>query len=373
MARLLLQKLSKTFTGPAGQQIRAVTEVDLAIEDRELLVLLGPSGAGKTVLLRLIAGLERPSAGTILLGLTRLEQIPARERDIGMVFQANALYPHLNAADNIGFGLRLRHVPRAEAARRVREVAELLGISDCLQRRPAELSGGQRQRVALGRVLVRKPAIVLFDEPFSNLDAQLRFELRDELMRLQAIQGWTGIYVTHDQAEAMALGQRTAVMRLGRVQQTGMPHELYLRPANRFVAEFLGSPPMNFLKVQLLAREQSLCFQRSGTKESAVVVLPDNTARRLNQYAGKEVLLGLRPEHILARHNVSPAAEREVAGRVGRVQWLGTEAHLEVRSDDKLLWVRADAGGSFHPGDPVLLSLVVDAAHFFEPATERAL
>ncbi len=171
----------------------------------------------------------------------------------------------------------------------------------------------------------------------------------------------------------MALGRTAAVMRLGRIQQTGMPHELYLRPANRFVAEFIGSPPMNFLQGRLLARKQSLCFQRSGPKESAVFGLPDNAARRLNEHAGKEVLLGLRPEHIVVRHNASAAAEGELAGRIERVQWLGTETHLEVTVEDKLLWVRADAGGSFQRGDPVLLSLVLDAAHFFEPATERVL
>ncbi len=244
MARVVLENVSKHFPGQKGQSIHAVQRVNLAISDKELLVLIGPSGCGKTTTLRLIAGLEELSAGTISIDGTVVNSIPPGERDMAMVFQSHALYPHLTAYDNMAFGLTLRHLARPEIARRVGKTAEWLGLGDCLARPPRELSGGQRQRVALGRALVRQPKVLLLDEPLASLDAPLRRELRRELLRLHRELGLTLLLVTHDQAEAMALGQRVAVMRGGVIEQIGTPEELHARPATPFVSTFLDPNPI---------------------------------------------------------------------------------------------------------------------------------
>jgi multiple sugar transport system ATP-binding protein len=246
MARVVIENLTKVFQGPAGEIIRAVDSVSLAVEDREFLVLVGPSGCGKTTTLRLIAGLEEATHGTISIAGQIVTNATPKDRDVAMVFQNHALFPHLSAYENMSFGLKLRKCPPAEIERRVMEAAEMLGLNGCLKRRPEELSGGQRQRVAIGRAIVRRPRLFLFDEPLSNLDAPLRAQMRDEIAALHAQLNATIIYVTHEQVEAMTLGDRVAVMQAGVIQQVGEPVELYRRPANPFVAGFIGAMPMNF-------------------------------------------------------------------------------------------------------------------------------
>ncbi len=241
MARVKLQDVSKTFPGPKGRNVMALQRVGLEVAEREFLAIVGPSGCGKTTTLRLIAGLEAPDAGTISLNGKIVNDVPPAEREVAMVFQSHALFPHLTAFENLALGLKLRRVPQAEAAARVREMAELLGLADCLARRPAELSGGQRQRVALGRALVRRPQVLLLDEPLSNLDAPLRRGLRRELLRLHRELGLTTLLVTHDPAEALALGERVAVMNGGVIEQVATPAELRARPATQLVAAFLDS------------------------------------------------------------------------------------------------------------------------------------
>jgi multiple sugar transport system ATP-binding protein len=244
MARVTLENASKLFFGSHGQTIRAVNHASLTIEDKELLALVGPSGCGKTTTLRLIAGLEELSEGSISIAGKIVNQVPPKERDVAMVFQSHALYPHMTAYANIAFGLKLRRYPKNEIARRVEATAKTLGLNDCLDRRPGEISGGQRQRVALGRALVRRPQVLLLDEPFANLDAPLRRELRRELLCLHRESGLTILLVTHDQAEAMALGQRVAVMHAGAIEQVGTPAELRSQPATPFVTTFLDASPL---------------------------------------------------------------------------------------------------------------------------------
>jgi multiple sugar transport system ATP-binding protein len=241
MARVVMNGVTKMFHSPNGQIICAVNRANFAVEDRELLALVGPSGCGKTTTLRLIAGLEEPTEGTVSIAGKVVNDVPPKGRDVAMVFQAHALYPQMTAGENMAFGLKLRRVPKAEVVQRVREMAELLGVTDCLNRKPAELSGGQRQRVALGRALVRRPPLLLLDEPFANLDAPLRRELRRELLRLHRGLGLTILLVTHDQAEALTLGQRVAVMNGGVIEQIATPEELRARPATTFVAAFLDA------------------------------------------------------------------------------------------------------------------------------------
>src|SRR5262245_54027493 len=261
MARLSIENLSRTFTVGRDEKVHAIQGVSLNIGEKELMTLVGPSGSGKTTLLRLIAGLEEPDSGTITLGGTILNPVPPKDRDIAMVFQNYALYPHMTVYENLAFGLKLRKVARAEIERRVREAAEMLGLIELLQRYPDALSGGQRQRVALGRALVRKSKIVLLDEPLSGLDARLRAQMRRELIQLQKQLGWTMLYVTHDQTEAMSLGNRIAVLHHGQIQQVATPRDLYLQPCNSFVAEFFGTPPMNFFAGTIVETTEGLFFQ----------------------------------------------------------------------------------------------------------------
>src|SRR5919109_970030 len=283
MAQVTLRGVNKLY-----DSVHAVKHVNLRIRDREFVVLVGPSGCGKTTTLRMVAGLEEISSGDILIGEQVVNDLPPMDRDIAMVFQNYALYPHMSVFDNMAFGLRMRKFDKAEIVKRVKQAAEILGIGDLLQRKPRQLSGGQRQRVALGRAIVRHPRVFLFDEPLSNLDAKLRVQMRVELKKLHHRLGTTAIYVTHDQVEAMTLGDRVVVMRDGVVQQVGEPLDLYNQPANRFVAGFIGSPAMNFAVVTVTEANGSLLAENAGLR----IKLPDETAQRLRGHIGCEVMLG---------------------------------------------------------------------------------
>src|SRR6201988_4990828 len=289
MAQVLLKDLNKKY-----DEVHAVKDVNLHIRDKEFMVLVGPSGCGKTTTLRMVAGLEEITSGQIVIGERVVNDLPPKDRDIAMVFQNYALYPHMSVYDNMAFGLKMRKFDKPEIAKRVQEAADILGIQELLKRKPRQLSGGQRQRVALGRAIVRHPQVFLFDEPLSNLDAKLRVQMRVELKKLHERLGTTAIYVTHDQVEAMTLGARVVVMKEGWVQQVGEPLELYNNPANRFVAGFIGSPARNFSPVTVTEANGSLIAENSGLR----IKLPDETAQRLRGHVGHQVTLGVRPEDL---------------------------------------------------------------------------
>ena len=295
MASVTFQNVTKIYRGRRGEEIPAVLDFSLEVPDRSFVVLLGPSGCGKTTTLRMVAGLESLTSGKILIGDTDVSNLAPGDRDVTMVFQNYALYPHLTVFENLAFGLRVRRFPAAEISRRVRDAAAILGIEDLLERRPTDLSGGQQQRVALGRAIVRQPRVFLFDEPLSNLDATMRAQLRAELIKLHQRLHTTIIYVTHDQSEAMTMSSSIALIRDGTLQQSGAPLELYNHPLNTFVAGFLGSPSMNFVRGSLIGREGSrLVFREFGTGSLEIELTPRRDTGRL---VDKEVLLGIRPEN----------------------------------------------------------------------------
>ena len=318
MAFIRLEQLDKTY--PNGYV--ATRGLDLEIRDGEFLVLVGPSGSGKSTVLRMIAGLESPTGGRIRIGERDVTDLPPQERDVAMVFQSYALYPHMTVRDNLGFGLRMRKTPKAEIEQRIASAADALGLTPLLERKPAQLSGGQRQRVALGRAIVREPLAFLFDEPLSNLDAKLRVETRAELAELHRRLGATMVYVTHDQTEAMTLGDRVAVLRDGVLQQVAPPMELYRTPANRFVGEFIGSPGMNFWD-GMLVREAGGCHFRSGGVQ---VRLPDGF-----DAGEREVTLGVRP-HDLRLEDGGGDAAGVVRAAIAVVEPLGSEQVLHLRT-----------------------------------------
>src|SRR5213592_2465357 len=298
MAQVVMRGLNKMY-----DEVHAVKDVNLQIRDKEFMVLVGPSGCGKTTTLRMVAGLETITSGDVLIGDKVINHLPPMDRDIAMVFQNYALYPHMSVYDNMAFGLKMRKFAKPDIAKRVQEAAEILGIQGLLGRKPRQLSGGQRQRVALGRAIVRHPQVFLFDEPLSNLDAKLRVQMRVELKKLHLRLGTTAIYVTHDQVEAMTLGDRVVVMKDGWVQQVGEPLELYNDPANRFVAGFLGSPAMNFAAVTVSEANGSLIAENAGLR----IKLPDEIAQRLRGQKSRDVTLGIRPEDLTAATSADPA------------------------------------------------------------------
>src|SRR5580658_2428084 len=318
MARLVLENVSKRFAGPRRENVGAVCRLHLAVQDHEFLVIVGPSGCGKTTTLRLIAGLETPDEGTISLDEKSLAGVPPRDRDVAMVFQNHALLPHLTVSENLAFGLMLRRFPKDEIARRVREAADILNLTPLLERKPPALSGGECQRVALGRALVRQPKIFLFDEPLSNLDAPMRLQLRAEITALRRRAGAMMLYVTHDQAEAMALADRVAVMRDGALEQTAAPLDLYRRPANRFVAGFIGSPPMNFFQGKLARNNGAIVFL-GGNENKLEIPVDGAITPALTARLGQAITLGLRPEQIGEDRN------GPVAAVVERVEAAGAE------------------------------------------------
>jgi multiple sugar transport system ATP-binding protein len=379
MAQVGLEHLTKVFEGPGGQSIRAVDDACLAVKDKELLALVGPSGCGKTTTLRLIAGLEAPTAGAVSINGQVVNDLPPKDRDIAMVFQNHALYPHMSAYENMAFGLKLRHYSRAEIDGRVKDAARILDLAACLDRKPSALSGGQRQRVALGRAIVRQPGVFLLDEPLSNLDAPTRLQMRAEISRLHTRLASTMIYVTHDQVEALTLGHRVAVMKDGVLQQVAAPMDLYQHPANLFVAGFIGSPPMNFFDGTVSAKGIALVFEEQKSHDATLlepitVLLDDASAPCLRRYVGKRLVFGIRPEHIACSPPLphSPP-ERSTEAVVEVVQPMGSETYLHLAGHARSFVARVPA--TDHASVNQKVSLVFDArhAHFFDPVSETAI
>ena len=343
-------------------QSAVVDQLNLAAEDGELVVLLGPSGCGKTTSLRMLAGLEEASSGDIFIGSERINDVPTRYRDIAMVFQNYALYPHMTIAENIAYPLRVRKVAKDQSNLRVKQVADMLEIGALLRRRPRELSGGERQRVALARAIIREPRVYLMDEPLSNLDAKLRVQMRGELKRLQHTLGTTTIYVTHDQAEAMTLAHRVAIMRTGKLQQFDTPMNIYNRPANRFVAEFVGSPGMNFIEGRVDAPA------RRFAGDALSLILDDSQLARLN--GTDRVTLGIRPEHI----EVS-TTERDgwLKATVYVTELMGNETFVFLTLGGEKIIARANADFRAEMETPAWVRLDIAKAGFFDTKTEKAI
>jgi len=366
MAQVVLENLTKVFAG----NVAAVNDVSLTVADREFLVLVGPSGCGKTTTLRMIAGLEEATRGTICIGDRVVNDVAPKDRDIAMVFQNYALYPHMTAYRNMAFGLKLRGCGRREIDERVREAADILGLTDLLGRKPRALSGGQRQRVALGRAIVRKPQVFLFDEPLSNLDARRRVEMRAELKRLHRRLETTVVYVTHDQVEAMTLGERIAVMNEGVIQQVARPLDLYDGPANRFVAGFVGTPPMNFFDGAVRLRAAGPVFD-AGSFSLPLAPAPGAAA---DQIEGRRVALGVRPEHLtLAGADASVTGLPVIPATVSVVEQRGDAQLVHLASGAHTFVARAEAHARVEVGAGVAVTLDPAEIHVFDRSTGAVL
>ena len=351
-----IQGVRKCF-GKGDKAVEVLKKIDIAVAPGEFLILVGPSGCGKSTLLSIIAGLEEPTEGAINIGGRNVVGVPPAQRDIAMVFQSYALYPTMSVADNIGFALEMRKVPKPERDKRIAEVAAMLQITHLLDRRPSQLSGGQRQRVAMGRALARQPQLFLFDEPLSNLDAKLRVEMRAEIKRLHQASGITSVYVTHDQIEAMTLGSRIAVMKDGILQQLGTPDDIYNRPANTYVATFIGSPTMNLIKGQAVSSAQGPAFAIADAQ------LPLTSPAA----AGRDALLGLRPEHLVFNDSAP------WRGEVSVVEPTGADTYVVVQTSAGLVSVRTAPQQRLNPGDRVGLSFTADHASWFDAASGMRL
>jgi multiple sugar transport system ATP-binding protein len=358
MAEVTLERVEKRYGS-----YTVVPHLDLKIEDGEFAVLVGPSGCGKTTTLQMMAGLETISSGRLLIGGRDVTALPPKERDIAMVFQSYALFPHMNVRDNINFGLKIRRTPAAEMQAMVSEVAQRLQIDSYLDRLPKELSGGQRQRVALARALVRRPGVFLMDEPLSNLDAKLRVEARSFLSKMHHEIGTTTVYVTHDQSEAMTMGSRIVVMKGGVIQQAAPPLEIYRKPANRFVAGFIGSPSMNFLELEVA--EGALVDGAAGIR----IPLPDSRSAEVARSGSPTVVLGVRPEHL---HLLADGEGGQYATvfQVEVVQHLGNEMLLDIVAGPHRAIARADEDARVREGERRTFSVDMDRVHFFHPRTE---
>jgi multiple sugar transport system ATP-binding protein len=363
VGRVLLHHVSKRF-----ESVVAVDDLTLEVQDEEFLVLVGPSGCGKTTALRMIAGLEDVSSGNIAIGERRVDHLPPRDRDIAMVFQSYALYPHMSVFDNMAFGLKLHHVPKVEIRRRVTETAQTLGIGSLLDRKPRQLSGGQRQRVALGRAIVREPQAFLMDEPLSNLDAKLRVETRAQIIKLHQRLRTTTIYVTHDQVEAMTMGDRIAVMRDGVLQQLDTPQGLYDEPANVFVAGFIGSPAMNLFPMAVTDGANGLALVADGMQ----VPVPAHLREGLRPHQGKACIAGIRPEDVRVEppDGLTAAALR---ARVDVVEPLGSDAYLYLIVGSSTLIARVGGRTPVRAGEDLTIWLDTRHLHAFDAETERSV
>ena len=365
MASLSLTNICKVY--PNG--VEAVKDFNLEVEDKEFIIFVGPSGCGKSTTLRMVAGLEEITSGELKIGDRVVNDVEPKDRDIAMVFQNYALYPHMSVYDNMAFGLKLRKVPKDQIDKMVREAAKILDLEELLERRPAALSGGQRQRVAMGRAIVRNPKVFLMDEPLSNLDAKLRVQMRIEIAKLHQRLGTTIIYVTHDQTEAMTLGTRIVVMKDGVAQQIDTPQNLYERPANLFVAGFMGSPQMNFLKAIVEVSGEQVTLDVSGHK----IVLPPAKAKKVIEggYDGKEVIMGIRPEDLYDSEVMIAQNPNSVIESTVRVyELLGAEVYLYFDLEETPMTARVDPRTTARPGDTVKFAIDVEKIHVFDKETE---
>ncbi|MFQ5603079.1 MAG: ABC transporter ATP-binding protein [bacterium] len=365
MANVLLKEVYKYFE----KEVAAVNNFNMKVEDKEFVVLVGPSGCGKSTTLRMIAGLEEISSGELYIGERLVNQVPPKNRDIAMVFQNYALYPHMTVYENMAFGLKLRKVPKCEIKRSVQEAAEILGIQNLLDRKPKALSGGQRQRVAVGRAIVRHPQVFLFDEPLSNLDAKLRVQMRTEISKLHDRLKTTMIYVTHDQVEAMTMGDRIVVMNEGVIQQIDSPLNLYNHPKNKFVAGFIGSPAMNLFKGKIL-RDNGLFFKTANLQLRA----PQNREKALSEYLDREIIFGIRPEDIYeASHTPEISAPAALSLPVEVVEPMGNEIFLYFSMGKQPLVARVNAQSQLKIGQQADLVFNMVKAHFFDIRSEAAI
>ncbi|MBN2000364.1 sn-glycerol-3-phosphate ABC transporter ATP-binding protein UgpC [candidate division KSB1 bacterium] len=361
MASVELRNVTKVY-----HEVTAVHSASATIEDKEFIVLVGPSGCGKSTILRMIAGLEDISSGQILIDNQVVNEVPPKDRDIAMVFQNYALYPHMTVYANLAFGLKLRKFPKQEIDQRVKEAASILGIEHLLERKPKALSGGQRQRVAVGRAIVRKPKVFLFDEPLSNLDAKLRVQMRTEISKLHSRLESTMIYVTHDQVEAMTMGDRIVVLRDGIIQQIDSPLNLYNRPVNKFVAGFIGSPAMNFLNGTLVA-ENGLKFKCAQLK----LTIAEKHQKILAKYLNKEIVLGIRPENLV--ENIKSQRYQIVKGNVDVVEPMGNEIFLYLSFGENSVVARLNPNTKPVVNTEYSITFDMDKVHYFDPVTEEAI
>jgi multiple sugar transport system ATP-binding protein len=364
MAEVALRNVVKRY-----DEVEAVRNINLDIPNNEFVVLVGPSGCGKSTTLRMIAGLEEITSGEISIGGEVVNDLPPKDRDIAMVFQNYALYPHMTVFENMSFGLKLRKIPKAEIRQRVGHAARILDITELLARRPKQLSGGQRQRVAMGRAIVRNPKVFLFDEPLSNLDAKLRVQMRTEIKRVHQKVKTTTVYVTHDQVEAMTLADRVALMNDGRIEQIGTPHELYHQPKTHFVAGFIGSPAMNFIAGKL---EQNGVGLKIRLSDAISLPVPESRAPRYRSVLGKEVLFGLRPEHVTEpRHN--DRQDREFTVTLDVVEPMGMETMVYFSINGTEVCGRVEPSSAKASGEPMRLYANVDHMHLIDPQTNLVL
>ena len=366
MADLQLKNIYKRYAG----NVTAVSDFSMDIEDKEFIILVGPSGCGKSTTLRMIAGLEEISEGELYIGGKLMNDVAPKDRDIAMVFQNYALYPHMTVYDNMAFALKLRKTPKAEIKRRVTEAAKILDIEALLDRKPKALSGGQRQRVAMGRAIVRSPKVFLMDEPLSNLDAKLRVAMRTEIKKLHDRLGTTFIYVTHDQTEAMTMGTRIVVMKSGIIQQVGTPNDLYHSPCNQFVAGFIGSPQMNFVDVTINKTDSGM----TATFGNTTIAIPEGKTAALTDYVGKEVVMGIRPEDI---HDdqafLSTYPNASVDAFVEVTEMMGAETYLYLQIEGIPFTARVNARSTTQAKDTVKLGFDVNRMHFFDKETELVI
>ena len=371
MAGLTLKGIYKKY--PGG--VVAVSDVNLEIRDKEFIVLVGPSGCGKSTTLRMIAGLEEISEGELYIGDRLVNDIAPKDRDIAMVFQNYALYPHMTVFDNMAFGLKLRKVPKDEIERKVNEAAKILDLTHLLDRKPKAMSGGQRQRVALGRAIVRSPKVFLLDEPLSNLDAKLRAQMRTEIAKIHKKLGTTFIYVTHDQTEAMTMGDRIVCMKDGFVQQVDTPQNLYENPVNKFVAGFLGSPQMNFIDAELKEEYGQFIVEFGGKNQKYQIIIPESKVNEdLGSYVGKEIILGVRPESIHDEEMyLSNASTGVVDANVEITELMGAETFLYLVCEGIPLTARVSPRSTARPGDDIKVAIDPNRIHIFDKETEKAI